>query len=183
MRYGENVLEAKKNLNWVCPVCRDICNCSICRTKKRWFPTGCAYKKAVRLGYRSVAHYLIATQRASASSDDSRAADSSNKLHSDKSETSCISDHDATAAKESLEDGVTSSKAKQSKATCRQVKRKSDDCKDERNESVVTSYSQDDQVNKDAGCVTPLSKPSRKRKYERSPDCVASRLRSWSNKT
>ncbi|CAL4992479.1 unnamed protein product [Urochloa decumbens] len=179
MRYGENVLEAKKNPNWICPVCRGICNCSICRTKKGWFPTGCAYKKAVRLGYKSVAHYLIATQRASANKDDSSAADSLDKLLPDKSETSCISDHDATAA-----NGETSSKAKQSKTACRQVKRSSDDCKDERkSESVVTSDTRDDQANKDAGCVTPSSKPSRKRKYERSPDCVASRLRSRSIKT
>ncbi|KAL5678617.1 hypothetical protein ACJX0J_014748, partial [Zea mays] len=45
MRYGENVLEVKKNPNWICPVCRGICNCSICRTKKGWFPTGSAYRK------------------------------------------------------------------------------------------------------------------------------------------
>ncbi|CAO2144468.1 unnamed protein product [Urochloa humidicola] len=223
MRYGENVLEAKKNPNWICPVCRGICNCSICRTKKGWFPTGCAYKKAVKLGYKSVAHYLIATQRASANSEDSSAADS-NKLLSDKPEASCISDRDATAAKESLEDGETSSKKR--KTTCCQVKRSSNDYNDERkSESVVTSDSQNDQADKDAGCVTPSSKPSRKRndqankdagcvtpatkpsrkrndqankdagcvtpaakpsrtrKYERSPDCVASRLRSRSNKT
>ncbi|CAL4987397.1 unnamed protein product [Urochloa decumbens] len=184
MRYGENVLEAKKNPNWICPVCRGICNCSICRTKKGWFPTGCAYKKAVRLGYKSVAHYLIATQRASANKEDSSVADDSDKLLPDKPETSCISDHDATAANESLEDGETSSKAKQSKTARRQVKRSSDDCKDERkSESVVTYDTQDDQANKDAGCATPSSKSSRKRKYERSPDCVASRLRSRSNKT
>ncbi|KAL5652915.1 hypothetical protein ACJX0J_038373, partial [Zea mays] len=43
--YGENVLEVKKNPNWICPVCRGICNCSICRTKKGWLPTGSAYRK------------------------------------------------------------------------------------------------------------------------------------------
>ncbi|PAN43103.1 hypothetical protein PAHAL_8G211100 [Panicum hallii] len=179
MRYGENVLEAKKNPNWICPVCRGICNCSICRTKKGWFPTGCVYRKVVKLGYKSVAHYLIATQRASANSEDSSSADFSNKQLSDKSETSCVSDHDATAAKEeSLEDGETSSKAKQSKPNRRQAKNS-----DSQSESVVTSDAHNDQANKDAGCVTPSSKPtSRKRKYERSPDCVASRLRSRSNK-
>lgn len=161
-----------------------------------------SFLQAVGLGYKSVAHYLIATQRASA--EDSSAADSSNKLLSDKSETSCISDQDTTYTKESLEDGETSSKAKQRKTTCCQVKMNSDDCKDERkSESVVTSDSQDDQANnikdagcvtpsskpprkranKDAGCITPSSKPPRKRKYERSPDCVASRLRSRCNKT
>ncbi|XP_062196921.1 uncharacterized protein LOC133899903 [Phragmites australis] len=184
MRYGENVLEAKKNPNWICPVCRGICNCSICRTKKGWFPTGCAYRKVVSLGYKSVAHFLIATKRSSANSEDSSSADSSNKLPS-KSESSCISDHDSPVAKEGLEDAETSSKAKQNKATYRQVKNSDGDEDDSISESVVTSDSQDDQANKDADCATP-SKPAlpRKRKYveRRSPDCVASRLRSRSNK-
>ncbi|XP_039777293.1 cell division cycle-associated protein 7-like isoform X2 [Panicum virgatum] len=183
MRYGENVLEAKKNPSWICPVCRGICNCSICRTKKGWFPTGSAYRKVVRLGYNSVAHYLIATQRASANPEDSSSADFSNKQLPDKSETSCVSDHDATAAKESLEDGETSSKAKQSKANCRQVKNSDGDKDDSRSESAVTSDAHIDQANNNVGCVTPSSKPtSRKRKYERSPDCIARRLRSRSNK-
>ncbi|RLM58852.1 hypothetical protein C2845_PM18G09440 [Panicum miliaceum] len=184
LRYGENVLEAKKNPNWICPVYRGICNCSICRTKKGWFPTSCVYRKVVKLGYKSVAHYLIATQRASANSEDSSSADFSNKQLSDKSETSCVSDHDATAAKEeSLEDGETSSKAKQSKPNRRQAKNSDSYKDDSRSESVVTSDAHNDQANKDAGCVTPSSKPtSRKRKYERSPDCVASRLRSQTNK-
>ncbi|PAN51435.1 hypothetical protein PAHAL_9G594200 [Panicum hallii] len=182
MRYGENVLEAKKNPNWICPVCRGICNCSICRTKKGWFPTGCVYRKVVKLGYKSVAHYLIATQRASANSEDSSSADFSNKQLSE-SEISSVSDHDATASKESLEDGETSSKAKQTKANRRHVKNSDGYKDDSRSESVVTSDSHNGQANKDAGCVTPSSKPtSRKRKYERSPDCVASRLRSQSNK-
>lgn len=136
--------------------------------------------QVVRLGYKSVAHYLIATKRSSANADDS-----SNKLALVKLEPSCISDHDGPVAKESPQDGETSSKAKvkKNKATCRQVK-KSGGCKDVRgSNSVVTCDSQDHQVNKDAAaCATP-SKPavSRKRKrkvIERSPDCVASRLRS-----
>ncbi|KAJ4967296.1 hypothetical protein NE237_019145 [Protea cynaroides] len=61
MRYGENVLEAKQNPNWICPVCRGICNCSLCRQKKGWVPTGYMYRKVARLGYKSVAHYLIQT--------------------------------------------------------------------------------------------------------------------------
>ncbi|KAL6842850.1 hypothetical protein ACP4OV_027163 [Aristida adscensionis] len=183
MRYGENVLEAKKNPNWICPVCRDICNCSICRTKKGWFPTGTAYRKVVSLGYKSVAHYLIATKRSSANSHDTSSADSLNKLPSTKSETSCISDQDAPAVKEDPEDGETSSKAKKSEAAYSQEK-SSDGYKDDsRSESVVTSDSQDDQANKDAGCATPSKPAPRKRKYvERSPNCVASRLRSRSNK-
>ncbi|PON53052.1 Zinc-finger domain of monoamine-oxidase A repressor R [Trema orientale] len=62
-RYGENVIEAKENPNWVCPVCRDVCNCSLCRKEKGWMPTGPISRKVFRLGYKSVAHYLIQTHR------------------------------------------------------------------------------------------------------------------------
>ncbi|XP_040364592.1 cell division cycle-associated protein 7 isoform X2 [Rosa chinensis] len=34
MRYGENVIKANQNPHWVCPVCRDICNCSLCLSRK-----------------------------------------------------------------------------------------------------------------------------------------------------
>ncbi|KAJ0593020.1 putative Zinc-finger domain of monoamine-oxidase A repressor R1 [Helianthus annuus] len=61
-RYGENVLEANANPFWVCPVCRDICNCNRCRRVKGWEPTGDLYKKTLYLGYKSVAHYLIHTR-------------------------------------------------------------------------------------------------------------------------
>ncbi|XP_051181016.1 uncharacterized protein [Lolium perenne] len=195
MRYGENVLEAKKNPNWTCPVCRGICNCSICRTKRGWFPTGNAYRKVVRLGYKSVAHYLIATQRAGANSEDSSYADS-NELPS----TDEVSEH-AQDAKQGLEDaadmsskvmnvqtegsrkaaveGVTRANAPGKKIT-------SDVCKDDsRSESGVTFDSLDGQANHDIGCVTPSKREPKRRKklVERSPDCVASRLRSRSAKS
>ncbi|XP_045815401.1 cell division cycle-associated protein 7 [Trifolium pratense] len=64
MRYGEHVLEALADPTWKCPVCRGICNCSLCRQAKGWAPTGALYKKISRLGYKSVAHYLIQTRRA-----------------------------------------------------------------------------------------------------------------------
>ncbi|XP_039035648.1 cell division cycle-associated protein 7-like [Hibiscus syriacus] len=64
MRYGEHILEANENPNWVCPVCRGICNCSMCRKAKGWAPTGSLYKKVKKMGFKSVAHYLIQTQRA-----------------------------------------------------------------------------------------------------------------------
>ncbi|XP_062183410.1 uncharacterized protein LOC133887463 [Phragmites australis] len=179
MRYGENVLEAKKNPNWICPVCRGICNCSICRTKKGWYPTGCAYRKVVSLGYKSVAHYLIATKRSSANSEDSSSADSSDKLPSTKSETSCISEHDdAPVAKKEIENAETSSEVKQKKKNSDGHNKD-----DSKSESVVTSDSQDAQANRDAGCATPSKPAPRKRKYvERSPGCVASMLRSRSKK-
>ncbi|KAJ6378656.1 hypothetical protein OIU78_028811 [Salix suchowensis] len=63
MRYGEHVLEALENPNWLCPVCRGICNCSFCRQAKGWPPTGTLYRKISSLGYKSVAHYLIQTKR------------------------------------------------------------------------------------------------------------------------
>ncbi|KAJ8764421.1 hypothetical protein K2173_006161 [Erythroxylum novogranatense] len=63
MRYGEHVLEALENPYWLCPVCRGICNCSLCRQAKGWPATGQLYKKISGLGYKSVAHYLIYTRR------------------------------------------------------------------------------------------------------------------------
>ncbi|KAI3450960.1 hypothetical protein Pfo_007625 [Paulownia fortunei] len=63
MRYGENVTEVSQNPDWVCPVCRGICNCSRCRRDKGWAPTGAIYRKVVSLGFKSVAHYLIYTRR------------------------------------------------------------------------------------------------------------------------
>lgn len=44
-RYGENVVEANANPGWICPVCRDICNCIVCRRLKGQEPTGDIYKK------------------------------------------------------------------------------------------------------------------------------------------
>ncbi|KAI4295606.1 hypothetical protein L6164_035632 [Bauhinia variegata] len=62
-RYGENVIEANRNSNWICPACRGICNCSRCRKAKGWMPTGNLYAKVSKLGFKSVAHYLIQTRR------------------------------------------------------------------------------------------------------------------------
>nr|GEX00479.1 hypothetical protein [Tanacetum cinerariifolium]GEX84188.1 hypothetical protein [Tanacetum cinerariifolium] len=69
MRYGENVLEAKQNPDWICPVCRGICNCSLCRQAKGWAATGVMYRKITSLGYKSVAHYLLQTRRADPNSE------------------------------------------------------------------------------------------------------------------
>lgn len=70
MRYGENVIEVNQDPNWICPVCRGICNCSLCRHAKGWAPTGNLYRKVIRLGFKSVAHYLIQTRRAQTHSGD-----------------------------------------------------------------------------------------------------------------
>ncbi|XP_010999703.1 PREDICTED: cell division cycle-associated protein 7-like [Populus euphratica] len=73
MRYGENVIEVNQNPSWICPVCRGICNCSLCRHAKGWAPTGNLYRKVISLGFKSVAHYLIQTRRAQTHSEDSGA--------------------------------------------------------------------------------------------------------------
>ncbi|RDY10993.1 Cell division cycle-associated 7-like protein, partial [Mucuna pruriens] len=83
MRYGEHVLEALENLTWLCPVCRGICNCSLCRQAKGWAPTGPLYKKISALGYKSVAHYLIETRRAETNVE--KNADASNPVSAKRS--------------------------------------------------------------------------------------------------
>ncbi|XP_047339081.1 cell division cycle-associated protein 7-like [Impatiens glandulifera] len=61
-RYGENVLESKENPNWICPFCRGICNCSRCRHAKGWLPVRLLKAEVEKLGFKSVAHYLIETR-------------------------------------------------------------------------------------------------------------------------
>ncbi len=53
-----------ENPDWICPCCRDICNCSgvnCMRLKRGWFPTNQLSREAGDQGYKSVAHYLILT--------------------------------------------------------------------------------------------------------------------------
>jgi len=59
MRYGECVLDVQKDPSWLCPSCRDVCNCSFCRSAKGWAPTGNMYRAALEAGYDSVAHMLV----------------------------------------------------------------------------------------------------------------------------
>lgn len=60
MRYGENVLEViDAGEDWQCPSCRDLCNCSFCRHRKGYPPTGSMYRRAIAEGFESVAHYLV----------------------------------------------------------------------------------------------------------------------------
>lgn len=61
MRQGQNIREALANPDWRCPSCLDICNCSFCRTKKGYAPTGAMYRRVLAMGYDSVAHYLVLT--------------------------------------------------------------------------------------------------------------------------
>ncbi|KAL2720506.1 cell division cycle-associated protein 7-like [Vespula squamosa] len=57
-RYGESAIEALQDPNWACPPCRDLCNCSICRTRNGLRPTGILAPVAQEEGYSSVMDYL-----------------------------------------------------------------------------------------------------------------------------
>ncbi|XP_035724901.1 cell division cycle-associated protein 7-like [Vespa mandarinia] len=57
-RYGESAVEALQDPNWACPPCRDLCNCSICRTRNGLRPTGILAPVAQEGGYSSVMDYL-----------------------------------------------------------------------------------------------------------------------------
>ena len=60
-RYGEEVCDALVDINWICPPCRSICNCSFCLPKKGKPPTGIMIHLAREAGYESVKHYLEKT--------------------------------------------------------------------------------------------------------------------------
>lgn len=85
MRYGENIDEVLDKPDWVCPVCRDLCNCSNHRIRKGWRPTGTLYRYVIEqgrlhavlfhactyalAGFKSVAHYLVLSNLAEPSSE------------------------------------------------------------------------------------------------------------------
>ncbi|XP_050484774.1 cell division cycle-associated protein 7-like [Bombus huntii] len=57
-RYGESAIDALKDPNWVCPPCRGLCNCSICRTRSGLLPTGILAPIVKEEGFSSVMDYL-----------------------------------------------------------------------------------------------------------------------------
>ncbi|XP_039296920.1 cell division cycle-associated protein 7 [Nilaparvata lugens] len=57
-RYGEDVAEVLKDPNWSCPPCRNICNCSICRTRMGKMPTGQMVPFIREQGYTHLKEYL-----------------------------------------------------------------------------------------------------------------------------
>ena len=64
LRIGENIDEVRDRADWICPGCRDVCNCSganCMRIKRGWFPTNQLSHEAKDQGFRSVAHYLVTT--------------------------------------------------------------------------------------------------------------------------
>ncbi|KAM3929130.1 cell division cycle-associated 7-like protein [Leptodactylus fuscus] len=68
-RYGEDVREALLDPDWICPPCRDICNCSYCRKRDGRCATGMLIHLAKFSGYDNVKEYLESLQK-SLSEDD-----------------------------------------------------------------------------------------------------------------
>ncbi|XP_014675222.1 PREDICTED: cell division cycle-associated protein 7-like [Priapulus caudatus] len=57
-RYGEDARQVLMDPEWLCPVCRDICNCSICRRRSGRTCTGQLYTFVRENGYEDVHTYL-----------------------------------------------------------------------------------------------------------------------------
>ncbi|XP_063848239.1 cell division cycle-associated protein 7-like [Scylla paramamosain] len=57
-RYGEEVKEALLDPRWMCPPCRGLCNCSICRNRSGKGATGILINIARARGFDNVKDYL-----------------------------------------------------------------------------------------------------------------------------
>lgn len=68
-RYGEDIDEVINNSSWVCPICRDVCNCSSCRRKACKNPVSITTREALKNDYKSVYHYLIDKKKKNSSID------------------------------------------------------------------------------------------------------------------
>ncbi|KAF8405118.1 hypothetical protein HHK36_010016 [Tetracentron sinense] len=174
MRYGENVLEANQNPSWICPVCRGICNCSLCRQSKGWLPTGALYRKISLLGFKSVAHYLIQTRRIQMNSEKDPGTDNSFSVK----RSLPFADMEAPyQQKESLDsdDGHHGFSISQSGDEI-----DDDEIKGEKDEvHCLDSKYGDSNV---ASASSPKLKMKPALATESSPDSIAGRLRQWLNK-
>uniref|UniRef100_H3CB51 Cell division cycle associated 7 like n=1 Tax=Tetraodon nigroviridis TaxID=99883 RepID=H3CB51_TETNG len=62
-RYGEDVHAVLLDPNWSCPICRGVCNCSLCRKKEGRCATGNLVGLARFNGHNSVHTYLESIQK------------------------------------------------------------------------------------------------------------------------
>ncbi|XP_061597878.1 cell division cycle-associated 7-like protein [Cololabis saira] len=62
-RYGEDVRTVLLDPMWSCPICRDMCNCSLCRKKEGRCATGILVGLARYNGHNNVHHYLESIQK------------------------------------------------------------------------------------------------------------------------
>ncbi|KAL2976874.1 hypothetical protein AAZX31_13G033500 [Glycine max] len=58
-RYGEKAEKVEQLGNWMCPKCRNFCNCSFCRKKQGELPTGQLFHTAKASGFKSVSEMLV----------------------------------------------------------------------------------------------------------------------------
>ncbi|KAJ3692360.1 hypothetical protein LUZ60_012710 [Juncus effusus] len=65
-RYGENAEEKAKLGDWICPKCRDVCNCSFCMKKKGQAPTGIMTHTVKASGFSSVLEFLKSSPKVEA---------------------------------------------------------------------------------------------------------------------
>ncbi|XP_024296847.1 cell division cycle-associated 7-like protein isoform X1 [Oncorhynchus tshawytscha] len=62
-RYGEDVRSALLDPDWECPLCRGICNCSLCRRREGRCATGQLVHLAQHKGHSNVQDYLESIQK------------------------------------------------------------------------------------------------------------------------
>ncbi|XP_062385221.1 cell division cycle-associated 7-like protein isoform X2 [Sardina pilchardus] len=62
-RYGEDVRTALLDPEWECPICRGMCNCSLCRKRDGRCATGALTRLAKHYGHSSVRDYLESLQK------------------------------------------------------------------------------------------------------------------------
>uniref|UniRef100_A0A3P9K014 Cell division cycle associated 7 like n=1 Tax=Oryzias latipes TaxID=8090 RepID=A0A3P9K014_ORYLA len=62
-RYGEDVGSVLLNPTWSCPICRGVCNCSLCRKKEGRCATGILVGLARYNGHDNVHKYLESIQK------------------------------------------------------------------------------------------------------------------------
>ncbi|KAM6903300.1 cell division cycle-associated 7-like protein isoform 1-T1 [Lycodopsis pacificus] len=62
-RYGEDVCDVLLDPTWSCPICRDMCNCSLCRKKEGRCATGILVGLARYSGHDNVHKYLESIRR------------------------------------------------------------------------------------------------------------------------
>ncbi|KAL7382576.1 hypothetical protein ABVT39_024567 [Epinephelus coioides] len=62
-RYGEDVRDVLLDPTWSCPICRGVCNCSLCRKKEGRCATGILVGLARYNGHDNVHEYLESIQK------------------------------------------------------------------------------------------------------------------------
>ncbi|XP_051526555.1 cell division cycle-associated 7-like protein isoform X1 [Myxocyprinus asiaticus] len=62
-RYGEDVRTALLDPSWECPICRGVCNCSLCRKRDGRCATGALTRLAKYYGHDNVKEYLESLQK------------------------------------------------------------------------------------------------------------------------